>query len=54
MELEKLIRLLNDVLGCLTSERMEALEACSTVGDVLKFMADLGVELPDELLEAIA
>lgn len=54
MELEKLIKLLNDVLGSLTSERMAALEACTSVTDVLKFMAELGVELPDELLEAVA
>lgn len=54
MELEKLISLLNDVLGSLTSERMTALESCTTVAEVLKFMGDLGVELPDELLEAVA
>lgn len=54
MELEKLIKLLNDVLGSLTSERMEALEACTSVVDVLRFMADLGLELSDELLDIVA
>ena len=50
----ELIKLLNDVLGSLTSERMAALEACTSVVDVLKFMADLGLELSDELLDIVA
>ena len=54
MELEKLIKLLNDVLGSLTCERMTALEACTSVVDVLKYMADLGLELSDELLDIVA
>ncbi len=54
MEDKKLNELLNQALASLTDEQKEKAKACKTAKELVDFLAEAGVELPDELLDEVA
>ncbi len=54
MDDRKLNELLNKAIASLAEEQRKKAKACKTVKELLDFLTEAGVELPDELLEAVA
>ena len=54
MENEKLNEMLKKLWGSLTEEQKEKAKACKTTDELVKLAASEGIELPDELLDAVA
>ena len=54
MEDRKLNELLNKALAFLTEEQKERAKTCKTAKELVDFLAEAGVELPDEVLDAVA
>ena len=54
MENEKLIETLGKVYESLTDEQKEKAKDCKDVNEVISALGEMGVALPDELLEAVA
>ena len=54
MEKEELEALVNGILESLTPEQREKLKGCTSLEEVLGLASEEGVELPAELLEAVA
>ncbi len=54
MDDKKLNELLNKALASLTDEQKAKAKACKTAKELLDFLAEAGVELPDEVLEKVA
>lgn len=54
MEDKKLNDLLRDIWDSLTDEQKEKAKACKDVNELTKCLSEMGVELPDELLDAAA
>ena len=54
MDDKKLNELLNAVLASLTEEQKKKAKACKTAKELVDFLAEAGVELPDEVLDAVA
>ncbi len=53
MEENKFDELLAGVLGTLTDEQKEQAKACESVDQLMKLLGELGVELPDELMDEV-
>ena len=51
---KKRSELLGSVFDSLTDEQKEKAKACKTEKELLDYLAEAGVELPDELLETVA
>ena len=51
---KKLETLLNEVKGSLSGEQLEKAMACKTVEELTALLGSVGVELPDELMDAVA
>ena len=45
---------LNELLASLTDEQKEKAKACKTAKELIDFLAEAGVELPDEALDKVA
>ena len=54
MDNEKLNELLVNVWDSLTDEQKEKAKECKTADELLKFAGEEGIELPDEVLDAVA
>ena len=54
MENEKLNEMLVDVWDSLTDEQKAKAKACKTPDELVKLAAEEGIELPDEVLEAVS
>ncbi len=54
MDDKKLNELLNKALASLTEEQKEKAKACKTTKELIDFLAETGVELPDEALDMVA
>ena len=54
MENKKLSELIEKALAGLTKEQKEKAQACKTMGELTALLGDLGVALPDEVLDAAA
>ena len=54
MDNRELNELLEKAVASLTEEQKEKAKACKTAKELLDFLAEAGVELPDELLDAVA
>ena len=54
MENQKLNELLGSIEASLSDEQKEKAKACKTREEFLKFAADAGIALSDEMLEAVA
>ncbi len=53
MDDKKLNELLSQTLASLTDEQKAKAKACKTVKELIDFLAEAGVELPDEVLEKV-
>ena len=53
MDTEKMTELLKGLVGSLTDEQKEQAKACETVDELLALLGQMGVELPDELLDDV-
>ena len=53
MENNELNEILGRVIASLTEEQKEKAKACETADQLIALLGDLGVELPDELLEDV-
>ena len=51
---EKLNEVLRDALGSLTDEQKEKVKGCQDGESLVKALSELGVELPDDLLDDVA
>ena len=54
MEEKKLIALLRDTFHTLTDDQKEKVRACKDLNELTALLGEMGVELPDELLDAVA
>ena len=54
MENEKLKTLLDELWDSLTDEQKEKAKACKTADEFIKLAGEEAIELPDEMLEAVA
>ncbi len=54
MDDRKLNELLNKALASLTEEQKERAKTCKAAKELVDFLAEAGVELPDEVLDAVA
>ena len=54
MEDKKTAELLKGIWDSLTEEQKEKAKACKTADELVKLAASEGIELPDELLDAVA
>ncbi len=54
MDDKKLNELLNQALASLTGEQKAKAKACKTAKELIDFLAEAGVELPDEVLDMVA
>ncbi len=54
MDNDKLNELLVNVLDSLTDEQKAKAKACKTPDELLKLAGEEGIELPDEVLDAVA
>ena len=54
MENEKLNEILGKVYASLTDEQKEKAKDCKDVNEFISALGEMGVALPDELLEAVA
>ncbi len=54
MENKNLSEQMAEVLNGLTDEQKEKAKACKTPEELTSLLGELGVELPDELLDAVA
>ena len=54
MDDKKLNELLTSALASLTEEQKAKAKACKTTKELFDFLAEAGVELPDEALEKVA
>ena len=54
MEKQKLAELLGGIYESLTEEQKEKLKACKTTEELIALAGEEGIELPDEMLEAVA
>ena len=54
MEEKKLIALLRDAFHTLNDEQKEKAKACKDVNELTECLGEMGVALPDELLDAVA
>ena len=54
METKKLSEQMTKILNGLTAEQKERAKACKTPKELTSLLGELGVELPDELLDAVA
>ena len=54
MDNEKLSEMLKTVWDSLTDEQKEKAKECKTADELLKFAGEEGIELPDEVLDAVA
>ena len=54
MENEKLSEQMTKVLNGLTDEQKEKAKACKDMNELTALLGQMGVELPDELLDAVA
>lgn len=54
MENEKLIETLGKVYESLTDEQKEKAKDCKDVNELISVLGEIGVALPDELLDAVA
>ncbi len=54
MENEKLSEQMIKVLNSLTDEQKEKAKACKDMNELTALLGQMGVELPDELLDAVA
>ena len=50
----KLEAVLKDIYNSLTDEQKEKAKACKTIDELMEFAGKEGLELPDELLDAVA
>ncbi len=53
MDNQELKELLGNVLASLNDEQKEQVQACETVDQLMGKLGDMGVELPDELLDLV-
>ena len=51
---KKLAELVKKVCDSLTDEQKEKIKDVKDVGELLKALGEMGIELPDELLEAVS
>ena len=51
---ENLNNTLKGIYGSLTDEQKEKAKACKTADELMALAGDWGVELPDEVLDAVA
>ena len=54
METKNLNEVLKGIYGSLTDEQKEKVKACKTMDELVKFAGEEGIELPDEVLDAVA
>ncbi len=54
MDEKELKELLEKAIASLTEEQKEKAKACKTAKELLDFLAEAGVELPDEVLDKVA
>ena len=54
MDNEKLNEMLKNVWDSLTDEQKAKAKECKTADELLKFAGEEGIELPDEVLDAVA
>ena len=54
MEEEKLFALLRNTFHTMTDEQKEKVKACKDLNELITLLGEMGVELPDELLDAVA
>ena len=54
MDEEKMKELLASILDGLTDEQKEKAKACKTMDELAAFIEQEGLELPDEMLDAVA
>ena len=54
MDNKKLNELLKGVFASLTEEQKKKAAACKTAEELTAFLTEAGVELPDELLDAVS
>ena len=54
MENEKLNEMLAGIWDSLTDEQKEKAKACKTTDELIKLAGEEGIELPDEVLDAVA
>ena len=54
MDDKKLNELLNKALASLTEEQKKKAKACRTAKELLDFLAEAGIELPDEALDKVS
>ena len=51
---EKMKKLIEGIYESLTDEQKEKAKACKTMDELMAFMDQEGLELPDEMLDAVA
>ena len=54
METEKLAELLSGIYDSLTDEQKEKVKACKTPAELIALAGEAGIELPDEVMDAVA
>lgn len=54
MNNEKLNEILRSVCDSLTDEQKEKVNACKTLKERIALLSELGVALPDEVMDAVA
>ncbi len=54
MDDKKLNELLNKALASLTEEQKKKAKTCRTAKELLDFLAEAGIELPDEALDKVS
>ena len=54
MDDKKLNEQLNKALASLTEEQKKKAKACRTAKELLDFLAEAGIELPDEALDKVS
>lgn len=54
MDQQKMKELVMNLMHSLTSEQKEKVKACKNLNELTKCLGEMGVALPDELLDAVA
>ena len=51
---EKLIKVIDDIYADLTEEQKAGVKACTDTEELMAFISKEGMELPDDVLDAVA
>lgn len=54
MDQQKMKERMTNLLNSLTDEQKEKVKACKDMNELTALLGQMGVELPDELLDAVA